>query len=94
VQGDSCDGLIYAVNNQVATLVVCSLPNSGQAKNVQQQTRRNSLKPAGDMSGHPSPDASVVGEGIMQGDLEAGSAQWQAISKALGQHCFRLQGTC
>jgi hypothetical protein len=94
MQGDPCDGLIYTVKNQVATLVLCSLPNGGQAKKVQQQTRRDSLKSPGDKSGHPSADASEVGDGIMQEDLEAGSARWQAISKALGQHCFRLPGTC
>jgi hypothetical protein len=92
VQGDPCDALIYTLKKQIATIVLCALPNSGHVKKAISQARRKSLTAQGELLGHAPAGTDVGVDGEMQEELEAGSPQWQAISKALRQHCFRLAG--
>jgi hypothetical protein len=92
------DGLVYAVQQGTARLVLCALPwDSGTAgrrrsRNVSAANMlvRNSL----DSSTSPQADGGDDDESLQLDVVPAAdSPEWKAICRALATHGFRLPGT-
>lgn len=91
IQGDPGDGLLYTIKGGTANLVLLGLPHSkasrksGQNRAAKKSVPRAAADPA-------AAAADMVTEELLGTTAQARSPQWNEISKAVGQHCFRMPG--
>lgn len=100
MQGDPEDGLIYALKNQVATLVLCSPPTTGSGSS--KRSVKRSVKSNISAKSSCTPQSAAIRAAAvddhehltgLQNEMPVASGpQWKAISKEVGKYYFRVPG--